>query len=168
MFSSEPGIISSTEYVNDPKPLAPGEKVGFKWNDETLEVYRTNAIIKMKFINRFYKRLNFTKCQVNVCFSSMEKTVTMNYPDKIHNGQYKAFGWERDHIQLIEQMAEKGVEPIRSLGHDAPLAALNPERKNIADYIKESVAVVTNPAIDRDRETEHFSTRVIIGKRPIY
>ena len=34
------------------------------------------------------------------------------------------------------------------------------------DYIKESVAVVTNPAIDRDRETEHFSTRVIIGKRP--
>jgi glutamate synthase (NADPH/NADH) large chain len=63
-------------------------------------------------------------------------------------------------------MAEKGVEPIRSLGHDAPLAALNPERKNIADYIKESVAVVTNPAIDRDRETEHFSTRVIIGKRP--
>ena len=90
----------------------------------------------------------------------------MNYPDKIHNGQYKAFGWERDHIQLIEQMAEKGAEPIRSLGHDAPLAALNPERKNIADYIKESVAVVTNPAIDRDRETEHFSTRVIIGKRP--
>ena len=63
-------------------------------------------------------------------------------------------------------MAEKGVEPIRSLGHDAPLAALNPERKNIADFIKESVAVVTNPAIDRDRETEHFSTRVIIGKRP--
>ena len=96
----------------------------------------------------------------------MEKTVTMNYPDKIHNGQYKAFGWEKDHIQLIEQMAEKGVEPIRSLGHDAPLAALNPERINIADFIKESVAVVTNPAIDRDRETEHFSTRVIIGKRP--
>ena len=90
----------------------------------------------------------------------------MNYPDKIHNGQYKAFGWEKDHIQFIEQMAEKGVEPIRSLGHDAPLAALNPERKNIADFIKESVAVVTNPAIDRDRETEHFSTRIIVGKRP--
>lgn len=28
------------------------------------------------------------------------------------------------------------------------------------------MAVVTNPAIDRDRETEHFSTRTIIGKRP--
>ena len=90
----------------------------------------------------------------------------MTQPRQIHNGQYKAFGWEREHVQLVEQMAEKGAEPIRSLGHDAPLAALNPERKNIADFIKESVAVVTNPAIDRDRETEHFSTRTIIGKRP--
>ena len=90
----------------------------------------------------------------------------MHQPDPIDNGQYKAFGWEKEHIQLLEQMAEKGVEPIRSLGHDAPLAALNPDRTNIADFIKESVAVVTNPAIDRDRETEHFSTRTIIGKRP--
>lgn len=63
-------------------------------------------------------------------------------------------------------MAEKGIEPIRSLGHDSPLAALNLGRKNISDFIKESVAVVTNPAIDRDRETEHFSTRTIIGHRP--
>ena len=55
-------------------------------------------------------------------------------------------------------MATKGVEPIRSLGHDSPLAALDTDRRNIADFIKESVAVVTNPAIDRDREIEHFYT----------
>jgi glutamate synthase (NADPH) large chain len=165
LFSSEPGIISSSEYVNDPKPLAPGEKVGFKWNDDTLEVYE-QARFQNEVYTRFSEKLNISEVRARLLPPSLGKTVTMNYPDKIHNGQYKAFGWERDHIQLIEQMAEKGVEPIRSLGHDAPLAALNPERKNIADYFKESVAVVTNPAIDRDRETEHFSTRVIIGKRP--
>jgi len=165
LFSSEPGIISSSEYVNDPKPLAPGEKVGFKWNGETLEVYEQNRF-QTEVYSRFSEKLNISEVRARLLPPSLGKTVTMNYPDKIHNGQYKAFGWERDHIQLIEQMAEKGVEPIRSLGHDAPLAALNPERKNIADYFKESVAVVTNPAIDRDRETEHFSTRVIIGKRP--
>ncbi|MFP5112164.1 glutamate synthase-related protein [Bacillaceae bacterium C204] len=165
LFSSEPGIISSSEYVNDPKPLAPGEKVGFKWNGETLEVYEQNRF-QTEVYSRFSEKLNISEVSARLLPPSLGKTVTMNYPDKIHNGQYKAFGWERDHIQLIEQMAEKGVEPIRSLGHDAPLAALNPERKNIADYFKESVAVVTNPAIDRDRETEHFSTRVIIGKRP--
>ncbi|MEH7250073.1 glutamate synthase-related protein [Neobacillus niacini] len=165
LFSSEPGIIPSSEYVNDPKPLAPGEKVGFKWGDGTLEVYEQSRF-QQEVLNRFSNRLNLQDARARLLVPALEKTITMNYPDKIHNGQYKAFGWERDHIQLIEQMAEKGVEPIRSLGHDAPLAALNPERKNIADYIKESVAVVTNPAIDRDRETEHFSTRVIIGKRP--
>ncbi len=165
LFSSEPGIIPSSEYVNDPKPLAPGEKVGFKWGDGTLEVYEQSRF-QQEVFNRFSNRLNLQDARARLRVPALEKTITMNYPDKIHNGQYKAFGWERDHIQLIEQMAEKGVEPIRSLGHDAPLAALNPERKNIADYIKESVAVVTNPAIDRDRETEHFSTRVIIGKRP--
>ncbi|MGQ0516798.1 glutamate synthase central domain-containing protein, partial [Bacillus sp. D-CC] len=53
-----------------------------------------------------------------------------------------------------------------SLGHDSPLAALDTDRRNIADFIKESVAVVTNPAIDRDREVEHFSTRTILGERP--
>lgn len=165
MFSSEPGIIPSTEYVSDPKPLAPGEKVGFKWNGEVLEMYEHSQYQEEVF-KRFAQRLDFLDSRKRLQHPPLNKTITMNYPDKIHNGQYKAFGWERDHIQLIEQMAEKGVEPIRSLGHDAPLAALNPERKNIADFIKESVAVVTNPAIDRDRETEHFSTRVIIGKRP--
>jgi glutamate synthase (NADPH) large chain len=165
LFSSEPGIIPSSEFVNNPKPLAPGEKVGFKWNGDRLGVFEQDRYQK-EVNRRFSSRLNLQDSRVRLNTPVLKKSVTMTYPDKIHNGQYKAFGWERDHIQLIEQMAEKGVEPIRSLGHDAPLAALNPERKNIADYIKESVAVVTNPAIDRDRETEHFSTRVIVGKRP--
>ncbi|MDF2854834.1 MAG: glutamate synthase [Neobacillus sp.] len=165
LFSSEPGIIPSSEFVNNPKPLAPGEKVGFKWNGDRLGVFEQDRYQKEVY-RRFSSRLNLQDSRVRLNTPVLKKSVTMTYPDKIHNGQYKAFGWERDHIQLIEQMAEKGVEPIRSLGHDAPLAALNPERKNIADYIKESVAVVTNPAIDRDRETEHFSTRVIVGKRP--
>ena len=50
---------------------------------------------------------------------------------------------------------------------DGPLAALSPERQNLADYFKETVAVVTNPAIDREREIEHFSTRAIFGRRPL-
>lgn len=166
LFSSEPGIIPSTEYVNDPKPLAPGEKVGFKWNDGKIQVF-TAVEFQKEVYNRFSKRLQFEGSRKRLdSVKITNNSKLLIHPHKIHNGQYKAFGWEKDHIQLIEQMAEKGAEPIRSLGHDAPLAALNPERKNLADYIKESVAVVTNPAIDRDRETEHFSTRVIIGKRP--
>jgi glutamate synthase (NADPH/NADH) large chain len=165
LFSSEPGIIPSTEYINDPKPLAPGEKVGLKWNNDTLEVFEHSSY-QQEVYSRFSQRVDVTNTRKNLVAPALDKIITMTYPTKIHNGQYKSFGWERDHVQLVEQMADKGIEPIRSLGHDAPLAALNTERKNIADFIKESVAVVTNPAIDRDRETEHFSTRTIIGKRP--
>jgi glutamate synthase (NADPH/NADH) large chain len=69
-------------------------------------------------------------------------------------------------VKLCQQMASNGAEPIGSLGYDGPLAAISPERQNLADYFKETVAVVTNPAIDREREIEHFSTRAVFGRRP--
>ncbi|HLO10992.1 MAG TPA: glutamate synthase-related protein [Pseudoneobacillus sp.] len=165
LFSSEPGIIPSSEFIADPKPLAPGEKVGFKWDGEDLKVY-DHPVLQQEVYERMKIRLDIAHSHKRLQPPHFEKVVMMNYPEKIQNGQYKAFGWEKEHVQLVEQMAEKGAEPIRSLGHDSPLAALNPERKNLAEFIKESVAVVTNPAIDRDRETEHFSTRVVVGKRP--
>ncbi|MED4692944.1 glutamate synthase-related protein [Peribacillus frigoritolerans] len=165
MFTSEPGIIPSSEYTGDPKPMGPGEKIGLKWNGDRIELY-TYKDYQDKVFELFNDRFVLSNDRVRLQPQVFEKVVSMTNTQAIHNGQYKAFGWEREHVQLVEQMAEKGAEPIRSLGHDAPLAALNPQRTNIADFIKESVAVVTNPAIDRDRETEHFSTRTIIGKRP--
>ncbi|MEL6404003.1 MAG: glutamate synthase-related protein [Chloroflexota bacterium] len=75
-------------------------------------------------------------------------------------------GWERYHVSLVETMAERGKEQIQSLGWDGPLAAMSQKRTNIADYFKETVAVVTNPAIDREREQAQFTTRVLIGARP--
>ncbi|MCC7354269.1 MAG: alpha-hydroxy-acid oxidizing protein [Anaerolineae bacterium] len=77
-----------------------------------------------------------------------------------------AFGWNRDDPKMLETLAETGSEPIGSLGYDGPLAPLSRERQNLADYFKETVAVVTNPSIDRERETEHFSLQVLIGPRP--
>ncbi|PQD94732.1 glutamate synthase [Pradoshia eiseniae] len=165
LFGSEPGVIPTTEYVADPKPIGPGEKVGLKWNGDSIKLYEYKHYQEEVF-ERFSNRLSFKDARLRLLPPEAKKVIVNQEEAKIQNGQYKAFGWERDNIQFIEQMAEKGAEPIRSLGHDAPLAALNPGRQNIADFIKESVAVVTNPAIDRDREMEHFSTRTVIGKRP--
>lgn len=165
LFSSEPGIIPSSDFCGDPKPIGPGEKIGLKWEDDTIKVFSYDCF-QEEVYTRFSERFELCNDSERLLDPKIEQQVTKINSSKVHNGQYKALGWEREHVQFIEQMAEKGVEPIRSLGHDAPLAALNSERKNIADFIKESVAVVTNPAIDRDRETEHFSTRTVIGKRP--
>ena len=85
---------------------------------------------------------------------------------KINAAVMSALGWERYHLGLTDAMAERGKEQIGSLGWDGPLAALSHTRVNIADYFKETVAVVTNPAIDREREQSQFSTQTHIGVRP--
>src|SRR5688500_8883218 len=77
-----------------------------------------------------------------------------------------AFGWGREDREWVLELAKNGNDPISSLGYDGPLAALSKERQNISDYFKEAVAVVTNPAIDREREMEHFSTQTVLGVRP--
>ncbi|WP_184665479.1 glutamate synthase-related protein [Texcoconibacillus texcoconensis] len=166
IFSSEQGILTNDTYFAEPKPLAPGEKVGLK-RDNNGDM---NVLWHDSFQEEVYKRLSH-KLPISDSRKRLDTNIKTNETTarilpKVSNNQYAAFGWDREHVQLIEQMADKGVEPIRSLGHDAPLAPLHPGRVNVSDFIKESVAVVTNPAIDRDRETEHFSTRVIIGQRP--
>ncbi|MGO4889839.1 glutamate synthase-related protein [Anaerobacillus sp. MEB173] len=165
-FASEQGIIPSSEFVAEPKPLAPGEKVGLKWQEDGTMAVLFHDDFQEEVYNRMKNRVNLSNSRYRLNTPVLDIPTTISLQPKVTNGHYAAFGWDREHIQMIEQMAEKGAEPIRSLGHDAPLAPLHEGRKNIADFIKESVAVVTNPAIDRDREMEHFSTRVVLGKRP--
>jgi glutamate synthase (NADPH/NADH) large chain len=77
-----------------------------------------------------------------------------------------ALGWERYHTNVVETMAETVKEQVGSLGWDGPLGAISLTRVNLADYFKETVAVVTNPSIDRERERAQFSTTVYLGVRP--
>ncbi|MFP4321084.1 MAG: glutamate synthase-related protein [Anaerolineales bacterium] len=79
---------------------------------------------------------------------------------------FAATGWNREQMQELESLASVGKDLVGSLGYDGPLAVLSKNRVNLADFYKETVAVVTNPAIDRERESEAFSTRTLIGARP--
>ncbi|MCF6094406.1 glutamate synthase-related protein [Microaerobacter geothermalis] len=164
-FSSEQGIISVYDMVSEPKPLAPGEKVGIILKENEVQVIHHSDLQNL-VLQRVKEKVDFSGLGYHIQ-PPVEVEVDVQH-DKIDvsNQMYSAFGWDREHIQLAEQMASNGAEPIHSLGYDGPLAALSNERQNIADFIKESVAVVTNPAIDRDREMEHFSTRAVLGNRP--
>lgn len=77
-----------------------------------------------------------------------------------------ALGWERYHVSVVETLAETSKEQVGSLGWDGPLGAISLTRVNVADFFKETVAVVTNPAIDRERERAQFSTTMLVGARP--
>ncbi len=78
---------------------------------------------------------------------------------------YKACGWNVEHLSEIDEIVYDEKE-ISSLGYDGPLAAISRRRTNVADYFKETVAVVTNPSIDRGREVEVFSTSSLFGASP--
>ncbi len=157
-FSSEQGVITVGEMVADPKPIAPGEKIGVILTPgEHVQVIPYHQV----------QNIVLSRAQARIGFEGLRKHLHNELPPveaapsadiTPTDALYSSFGWDRDGIQMIESTAQTGAEPIRSLGHDSPHAALNPERVNIPDFIKESVAVVTNPAIDRDREMEHFST----------
>jgi glutamate synthase (NADPH/NADH) large chain len=165
-FSSEQGIISVGEMVSEPKAIAPGEKIGVKLNPgQPVEVVSYTELQNL-VLERASRKIDFTGMRKFLSYTPSGTNETYDDASVITDSLYSAFGWDREGIQMIETMSETGAEPIRSLGHDGPHAAIHWERQNIPDFIKESVAVVTNPAIDRDREMEHFSTRIIIGPRP--
>jgi glutamate synthase (NADPH) large chain len=178
VFSSEPGVVSVAEMTAEPKPLAPGEKAlvtidrdrkrsTLHPHDEMLRIVRDRWLQRgdAEAVGPYERALDTG--------GPLEGEDVPGYSDagpeepvKVADRVLAGFGWQRDDVKLVQQMASNGAEPIGSLGYDGPLAALSPERQNLADYFKETVAVVTNPAIDREREIEHFSTRTVFGRRP--
>lgn len=177
VFSSEPGVAPIAETVSEPKPLAPGEKVLLQINAEFGTRLRTHDEVQQLAYERWLARVGTDEVPSHdtalLTGGPAEGPEIPGYahagpaePVKVDEHVLGGFGWLREDMKLIQQMASNAAEPIGSLGYDGPLAALSGERQNLADYFKETVAVVTNPAIDREREIEHFSCRTVFGARP--
>ena len=178
IFSSEPGVVSVHDMVSEPKPLAPGEKAlvlidpaarrsTLHPHDEMLRIVRDRWLARNGVdAVAAYDRALSTGGPLEGDDVPGYSEAGPEEPVKVEDRVLAGFGWQRDDVKLVQQMASNGSEPVGSLGYDGPLAALSPERQNLADYFKETVAVVTNPALDRERELEHFSTRALFGRRP--
>src|SRR6185436_12767739 len=165
----------------DPVPLSPGDKMRIRVRrGQTVEVLDCPAI-QQRILNLTLRRFG--------SLETMNKRLALTTPRPVPNhassvfsddgtapahpssevkldNRMSAFGWGREDREWLQELAENGNDPISSLGYDGPLAPLSRERQNVADYFKEAVAVVTNPAVDREREVEHFSTQAVIGPRP--
>ncbi len=76
----------------------------------------------------------------------------------------QAFGYTYEDLRkIIEPMASSGVEPIASMGYDAPLAVLSERPQRLFNYFKQLFAQVTNPPIDAIREEIITATGTTIG-----
>src|SRR5512134_3707947 len=179
-FSSEKGVYHLDTMRIDPVPLSPGEKMRIRVRRgqavEVLDYAGIQQRILKLTLRRFgsletmNKRLALTtpkSASAHQSTTGGDEVVPTHPSSEINlDNRLSAFGWGREDREWVQELAKNGIDPISSLGFDGPLAALSRERQNIADYFKEAVAVVTNPAIDREREVEHFSTQTLIGARP--
>ncbi len=78
---------------------------------------------------------------------------------------WRRHGYTDDIIrEAILPMAQKGEDPIISMGFDSPLAVLSEKPQSLFTYFKEEFAQVTNPPIDAIREEHVISTSVYLGK----
>ncbi|MCU1334549.1 MAG: glutamate synthase large subunit [Bryobacterales bacterium] len=76
----------------------------------------------------------------------------------------RAFGYTEEDLRiLMAPMAEKGEEPVGSMGTDTPLACLSDRPQPLFNYFKQMFAQVTNPAIDPIREELVMSLTSYIG-----
>lgn len=78
---------------------------------------------------------------------------------------WKMFGYTDEIIRtLLLPMAEKGEEPIVSMGFDSPLAILSEKPQSLFTYFKQQFAQVTNPPIDAIREEMVIGTELFLGR----
>jgi glutamate synthase (ferredoxin) len=76
----------------------------------------------------------------------------------------RAFGYTEEDLKiLIGPMAEKGVEPVGSMGTDTPLAVLSDRTPLLYNYFQQLFAQVTNPPLDAIREELVTSNVTTIG-----
>lgn len=184
-FSSEQGIVPTGDMIRDPHPLAPGEKMGVylkpgaraevlsytEMQNRVLGLSRTR-FPEPELHRRFIEvggpegRTLEVQCQGRPLAPYLAAGAQPGAAEIPQERLLSAMGWSGEDLQLVRTLAQLGNEPIGSLGYDGPLACLSEQRQNLSDYFKESVAVVTNPAVDREREIEHFSVRTVLGARP--
>lgn len=71
---------------------------------------------------------------------------------------------EEDVKMIILPLANKGSEPLGSMGADIPLAILSKQSQHISNYFKQYFAQVSNPPIDPIRERLVMSLFTNIGE----
>ena len=87
-------------------------------------------------------------------------------PDRVKELQ-RVFGMTQEELDLIlVPMAQKGMEPIGSMGTDVSLPVLSKKTQCLSSYFKQLFAQVTNPPIDPIREELVTSLISYIGPKP--
>ena len=165
IMASEVGVL----------PHIPEEKIVSKWRLQPgkmllvdLEEHRiiSDEELKSGLAEAYPYQDWLDKTQLRL--SSLPAEIGPMTPDsEILLDMQQAFGYNREDLKFfLNPMAEKGEDPIGSMGRDIPLASLSDKPRMLYDYFFQNFAQVTNPPIDPIREQLVMSLVSFIGPRP--
>ena len=160
VMASETGVLDlRDDEIEEKGRLKPGEIIYLDL--ENRRILR-NAEMKAQVArSKPYRRwVAENKMSVRGLFSEISPS---DVPDDLLARQ-KRFGYSAEDLAVVlKPMAEKGAEPIGSMGNDAALAVLSDKPQPLFGYFKQLFAQVTNPPIDPIREELVMSLTTYIG-----
>ncbi|MBX3470403.1 MAG: glutamate synthase large subunit [Planctomycetes bacterium] len=113
-------------------------------------------------LERADRELSFSDVSTTELVPLVEEAPAEKLPVRALN----TFGWTRERLQRLHDMARAGKEPVHSMGNDRPLAAFTEGQARLYGFLDQIVAVVTNPPIDPLREGEAMDLTVFLGRSP--
>jgi len=161
VLASETGVLDfAEEEIAEKGALRPGEII--------LVDFQKKRVIKNKEVKTFYTRRQPYRRWVQenkIALHGLFNDVAPVQADtqKILLTQ-RLFGYTREDIDtILVAMAEKGYEPVGSMGADTPLAVLSEKSQLLYWYFKQLFAQITNPPIDPIREELVMSLMTFMG-----
>ena len=162
VVSSEVGVVDIEEdRILSKGRLGPGDIVAVD--------LRSGAFLQREAIHRHlaarrpYREWLRARRVTEVPPASLSGRSGATVPD-LNVGVQKALGYTREEMELIlGPMYREGLEPLGSMGDDAPLAVLSSKPRLLFSYFKQRFAQVTNPPIDPIREALVMSLDTQLG-----
>ncbi len=163
--TSERGAVNFKSNRRPPRPVAGGEFV-------QLDLAGPRVLPRSELLDKYERDLeNIFPAETRQFEESYKRFPLPDISSPVQERQSEDYrrvlGFNADDIDTINKMSQTGEEPLGSVGYNLavlPAAGEKPERL-LADYCLESVAVITNPALDSERESRPFSLRVRFGDR---
>jgi len=160
IMASEVGVLDvPAEEIKVSGRLEPGKM--FYIDTETSRIVEDQEIKEEIYNRRFYGQ--WLKENL-VELEALHKVGGAEQEELDAKTLLKVFGYSREDLRtILKPMAEKGLEPVGSMGNDTPHAVLSQKPQLLYSYFKQLFAQVTNPPIDPIREELVMSLESYIG-----
>ncbi|WP_315306474.1 glutamate synthase large subunit [Enterococcus devriesei] len=133
--------------------------------DTTKGKFYRNQEIKEKYAKAHHYREWLTEHRIALTELPEVEAAPLELSEKELQTMWKLNGYTDEIIRgALLPMAEKGEEPVLSMGFDSPLAVLSDKPQSLFTYFKQQFAQVTNPPIDAIREQLVIGTEMFLGR----